>query len=261
MKNRFRWVMPTVCILLLILPITMLTVSLLAERSSDYAASDYFAMTDAVGREVTYAPSDPVFSAAVLAFRGAKIAGAEADITSAHEPLLLEWVKDGAARRYELAFAFDPFVAVLTSEQGEKMLLDTASALFFLSTEAGAYALVGEDVPALCSNEDTYAYYCIEWVRKITTDAGVRTLSSGEYYTNASRTAEIDPSTFSPAFEVTPTKIEYSVFAGDLLVKKSSDLPSFASLPTGEYQLIAVASWEGETLTARAAYSMSFTLA
>ena len=259
-----KWLTAFCVVLLLLLPFSMLLVSVWKNGEThlqNFSSSDYFAMTDPVGNEYVFSPSDALFSDAAFAFSSAVPMGDASDHAYGEDRLLVEWIKDGRSDRFFLAYAPDLLTARLTDAEGNSYVITDDAALVFLATEAGKAVLVGEDPPALTVNGREIPYAIIEWTGTFTKKNGQTLHVTSGAHRTAHAPHRITALPFSPIFDRAPARTEYLLYAGEDLIAETGEPLSFADLEAGEYQLVTVAEWTNGALSVRAGYSFVFTVA
>lgn len=227
--------------------------------ADDFSSYDYFAVTDPLGKEYVYAASDATFASAAEAFATAKEGERPAWFADA-TPFLLEWIRDGKAHQFRLYAMPSLLSAYLEDVEGNGAYPTQKGIAFFLSAPALATALIGEAPPAVFLGGEEVSFSVCSWRYRGELDGVPFAVDSNDYLNQSAEVYPADINGFSLSFAATPADEKYTVYRGEdeVMSVASAELDaSLATLAEGEYQLVAVLTWERENVRIRAGYSFS----
>lgn len=228
----------------------------------DFSAYDYFAVTDAEGKEYVYAPGETVFDNAVRAFATAKEGERPAWFADA-SPILLEWIRDEKAHRFRLYLMPARLAAYIEDVEGSGAYPTEQDIAFFLCASPLRTSLVGAPPPAVHLNGESIRFSVCSWTYEGVLAEEPFLVSSGDYLNQSAETYPLDLQDFSITFEQEPIASRCTVYCGEeeILTASAEELAtSFGSLVSGEYQLVAVFEWAQERMKIRAGYSFSVSI-
>ncbi len=223
----------------------------------------HVALTDCRGEEYVYKKGDPVFACAATAFSTAEPADEKPSWATREGMILLDWIRDGYARRFRLYLSRTSFAVYLEDERESGYYLRDISALFVYKTDAALPSLIGKmPSPVLLDGEEV-SFHLASWQYDFTDSSGkTHTFSSKEYFAENDTVKTIsDPSDFSLSFREEPISLRYHIFSGEDEIYSDSARPTTEDLPAGEYQLIVIAEYKEGVMKTRGGYAFRFSIA
>ncbi len=232
-------------------------------ESIDFAEHEYFALTDADGKEYVYVSGEAVFDEAARAFSNAAVGERPDWFSRARSALLAEWIQDGHARQYRLYLLPEEFAAYVEDSEGNGAHLAVGSVAALLATEPCRASLRGEDPPSVSINGVRVEPSICSWSYAARIGTETVTIRSDDYFNQSAATYPLDSVAFEIACTEQPTDLRITVYRVDeeLATLAQEEISSYlSSLPSGQYQLIAVLEWTKESLTLRAGYSFTLNI-
>ena len=233
-------------------------------NNADYENCEYFAATDANGKEYVYAAEETEFLLACRAFLSAAKANERPDwLGQARAPLLLEWIRDGHALQYRLYLYPEAFAVYIEDMEENGAYPAKADSIALLSAAFARPSLRGNDPPAVLLNGQALAPSICSWSYVGGADGHGATLQSGDYLNQSAETYLLDIDNFFFEYAATPSSVTYTVYRGEEQIATPTEqelAAALAALPAGEYQLVAVCLWNESSVLTRAGYSFAVSI-
>lgn len=249
-------VFATGILLLIAIPCAVLIAAVRAPAAppADCAACDFFALTDADGREFVRPAGDVLFSAMADAFAAAVPAALPSD-DGAFSALMLAWIRDGGAREYALRLYAAPLSAYITDGAGNIFRLPDGVPAVLLASDAGEAARRVGLPASLLAGEAALPCTLTEWRWDLSAYGIAAPLSAFSESAAPSVPPRLSAAAPAPVFSRPPDALRYTLYRGSEPVGAGDGLPVPADLAPGDYQVVLTASFESGPLTLRAAYT------